>query len=224
MKTLITLFLSISTLNATAASLDQACLGQVVSAVNKHHTLAEGAVYALRVLYTGEFASALLVGHSDETEPTDYLVVVDQSNEKCLVKTITTTNEAGDVVEYSQAEQDVLSQIYAAQEKALVSKALALIEKVPSSGYDVRTLCIKGNDVTAIVPASHWSKNDRKTATGRVDNFPKKIELKKAAIEIVGKKAVLVSGTEGAGIYRILGTVYGKEADICLVEQKPVLE
>jgi hypothetical protein len=80
----------------------KACLKKVVAAVNKHHTLAEGSVYALRVLYNGELASSLLVGHSDETDPTDYLVTVDKR--KCSVKSIVYTNDASGVEEYTEAE------------------------------------------------------------------------------------------------------------------------
>ena len=53
------------------SSLDRDCLKKVIAAVNKQHTLAEGSVFAIRDIYTGYQASALLVGHSDETEPTE---------------------------------------------------------------------------------------------------------------------------------------------------------
>ena len=78
------------------------CLRKVVDAVNKHHTLAEGSVYALRQLYNGEFASVLLVGHSDETDPTDYLVTVEKKD--CKIKSIVYTNEASGVEEYKPSE------------------------------------------------------------------------------------------------------------------------
>lgn len=81
----------------------QDCLKKVVAAVNKQHTLAEGSAYALRVVYAGEFASTLLVGHSDETDPSDYLVTVEKKD--CKIKSIVYTNEAIGVEEYSAAEQ-----------------------------------------------------------------------------------------------------------------------
>lgn len=84
-------------------SLTKGCLKKVVDAVNKHHTLAEGSVYALRVIYDGEFASSLLVGHSDETDPTDYLVSVEK--EGCKIHSILWTNEAGGVEEYTESER-----------------------------------------------------------------------------------------------------------------------
>ena len=96
------LFLSVSAIASPKASLEKSCLKKTVAAVNKHHTLAEGSVYALRELYNGEFASVLLVGHSDETDPTDYLVTVEKKG--CKVKSIVYTNEASDVEKYSESE------------------------------------------------------------------------------------------------------------------------
>jgi hypothetical protein len=79
------------------------CLKKVVDAVNKHHTLAEGSVYALRVLYTGDFAASIMVGHSDETDPSDYLVTVEKKD--CKIKSIVYTNEAIGVEQYTESEQ-----------------------------------------------------------------------------------------------------------------------
>ena len=105
MKNVILAFALLTSVNAFAAKkpVSQACLNKVVAAVNKHHTLAEGGVYALRVLYTGDFAATMLVGHSDETDPTDYLVTVEING--CKVKSIVWTNEAGDVEDYTEAER-----------------------------------------------------------------------------------------------------------------------
>ena len=104
MKNAIMVLILLSSVNAFASkqALPQSCLDKVVKAVNEHHTLAEGGVYALRVLYTGDFAASLLVGHSDETDPTDYLVTVKRAG--CEVKSIVWTNEAGDVEEYADGE------------------------------------------------------------------------------------------------------------------------
>jgi hypothetical protein len=104
MKNAIMVLILLSSVNAFAGKqpLTQNCLDKVVEAVNKHHTLAEGGVYALRVLYTGNSAASLLVGHSDETDPTDYLVTVKRTG--CEVKSIVWTNEASDVEEYTDSE------------------------------------------------------------------------------------------------------------------------
>lgn len=96
------LFLSMSAM-AAPKPVEKVCLQKVVDAVNKRHTLAEGSVYALRTLYNGAFAATLLVGHSDETDPTDYLVTVEKKG--CKVKAIVYTNEASGVEEYSDSEQ-----------------------------------------------------------------------------------------------------------------------
>jgi hypothetical protein len=89
--------------------LSKSCLSTAVAAVNKHHKLAEGSVYAVRQLYTGEFAAVLLVGHSDETDATDYLVTVEK--EGCKIKSITYTNEAGDVEDYTADEQSLVNEL-----------------------------------------------------------------------------------------------------------------
>jgi hypothetical protein len=224
MKSILGLLVFLAMANTQAASLDKACLSKVVTAVNKHHILAEGSVYALRFLFQGEFAAALLVGHSDETDPTDYLVTVDKTR-NCSVKSIVVTNESSDVVEYTKEEGDLVNEIYKEQEKALIAKALELIEKVPQSGYDVRTLCITDSSVTAIYPRSHWSEQDQKIATGNLTQFPIEVAVAKPPIKILSKKlSQLVSGNENNGIYLVHGTVDGKVADICLLESKPVLE
>ena len=82
---------------------DKACLKTIVAAVNKHHTLAEGSVYALRQIYNGQSAFTVLVGHSDETDPTDYLVTA--KHKGCEIASIVYTNDAGDVEEYTDAER-----------------------------------------------------------------------------------------------------------------------
>ncbi len=89
--------------DAGKKSLTIGCLKKVVAAVNKQHVVAEGAVYALRVLFDGQFSSSLLVGHSDETDSTDYLVIVEKKN--CEVKSIVSTNEGSDVEDYEVAEK-----------------------------------------------------------------------------------------------------------------------
>jgi hypothetical protein len=102
---LLVLTLSLLTVQSQAAQRAPtvACLKKAVAAVNKHHTLAEGNVYALRELYNGEFASVLLVGHSDETDPTDYLVTV-ETRRGCVVKSIVYTNEASGVEDWKESE------------------------------------------------------------------------------------------------------------------------
>lgn len=104
MKSAIVVLVLLSSVNAFGGkqALPQSCLDKVVNAVNEHHTLAEGAVYALRVLYTGDSAASLLVGHSDETDPTDYLVTVKRAG--CEIKSIVWTNEASDVEDYADDE------------------------------------------------------------------------------------------------------------------------
>lgn len=211
------LALGAMTLPAQASEIKRSCLAKVVSAVNKHHTLAEGAAYALRVLYAGHFGAALLVGHSDETDPTDYVVSVDLTK-NCQIKSIVYAEEAGHVTEYSAEERDLVSELF------LEEKALELIQKVPSSSYDNRVLCIQGQKVTAVVPMTHWAKNDRKTATGDLYEFPKKITSGEAAIEISGSEQTLLSGSVDNGFYLVSGSVNGKPADICLQEVKPLLE
>lgn len=205
-----------------SASLESSCLSKVVAAVNKHHTLAEGAVYALRVLYTGTFGSAVLVGHSDETDPTDYLVSVDRSK-NCAIKSIVYAEEANHVTDYTKLETAAVDEIYAIQKKELVEKALELIEKVPQSGYDVRVLCITGDKVAAIVPMTHWSANDRKLATGNLASFPQKTVSDTNVIKI-GKTRDLVKGDDRNGLFVATGYVNDKRADICIQESKPVLE
>lgn len=86
-----------------AAALQKQCLKKVVAVVNKQHTLAEGSVYALRVVYNGGFAAALLVGHSDSTDATDYLVTLEK--EGCNIKSIVWTNEGSGVEKYTSAER-----------------------------------------------------------------------------------------------------------------------
>ena len=78
------------------------CLKKVVQAVDKKHKANEGVVIALRELYSGEYASALLVGHSDENTPTDFLVLVDKNG--CKLKSMLTTNEA-ESEKYTPAER-----------------------------------------------------------------------------------------------------------------------
>ncbi len=97
--------LSLVTLQGQAAktSPTKAYLKKVVAAVNKHHTLAEGSVYALRELYNGDFASVLLVAHSDETDPTDYLVTV-ETGRSCALKSIVYTNDSNGVEEWHESE------------------------------------------------------------------------------------------------------------------------
>jgi hypothetical protein len=90
---------------AAKSPLSESCKDKVVTAVNKHHEKnlnSEGGVFAIRDLYNGEFASVLLIGHSDETDPSDYLVTVEKK--RCVVKSIVYTNEASDTEEYSQDE------------------------------------------------------------------------------------------------------------------------
>lgn len=106
MKHLLIFAISMITLQGHAsskASPTKVCLKKVVAAVNKHHTMAEGSVYALREIYNGDYASVLLVGHSDETDPTDYLVTVERQG--CVVKSIVYTNDAGWVEDYTDEEQ-----------------------------------------------------------------------------------------------------------------------
>jgi hypothetical protein len=100
---ILVVFISYQSQASERTPVAQACLDKVVAAVNKHHTLAEGSVYALRVVYNGDSAFVALVGHSDETEPTDYLVTV--KKHKCKMESIVYTNEAGDVEEYTDDEQ-----------------------------------------------------------------------------------------------------------------------
>ncbi len=83
--------------------LPKSCLAKAVDAVNRKHQLAEGSVYALRALYDGQFASVLLVGHSDETEETDYLVTVERF--ECRVRSIVTSGESSGVEKYTDAER-----------------------------------------------------------------------------------------------------------------------
>lgn len=110
-----------------------------------------------------------------------------------------------------------------AQSIELTTKAIELIQKIDSSGYDNRVLCIVDNNVTAIVPMTHWSRNDRKVAVGTVDNFPTSVMLGNSGIVIEGVSDV-VQGEGMNGLHVAQGTVNGKAADICIVEQKPVLE
>ncbi|MCE3010867.1 MAG: hypothetical protein LW875_09670 [Proteobacteria bacterium] len=87
---------------AKNSSLSKDCLKKVVASVEKQHTNAEGGVYALREIYSGQWASALLVGHSDQTDPTDYLVTVEKEN--CKIKSIVWTNESFRVENYKPSE------------------------------------------------------------------------------------------------------------------------
>ena len=96
------LIVSANAFAAARPSLPEACLKKAVAAVNKQHTLAEGASYALREIYNGDSASVILVGHSDETDPTDYLVTIDRRG--CKVKSIVWTNDSSGVEEYSDSE------------------------------------------------------------------------------------------------------------------------
>ena len=121
----LTLAMTLSSV-AQANKLDKQCLTKVVNAVNKHHTLAEGSVYALKELYVGAFGAAVLVGHSDETDPTDYLVCLNTSK-NCLIKSIVYSNEAGSVNEYTKAEHQTVSDIYASQSNSRRTKSLELI-------------------------------------------------------------------------------------------------
>lgn len=101
---LTTFILSISTLAQDRdGALSRECLIKVINEVNENHTIAEGNVYALRTLYSGDFATALLIGHSDETDPTDYLVTVEA--EGCKTVSRVRTNEASGVEEYSDKEK-----------------------------------------------------------------------------------------------------------------------
>ncbi|HVJ65155.1 MAG TPA: hypothetical protein VM901_07865 [Bdellovibrionota bacterium] len=85
------------------AAPDKDCLKKIVAAVNKHHTLAQGRVYALRQIYNGQSAFAVLVGHSDESDPTDYLVTTEHKD--CKIASIVYTNDASDVEEYTKDER-----------------------------------------------------------------------------------------------------------------------
>jgi hypothetical protein len=114
-----------------------------------------------------------------------------------------------------------------ANASALSDKALELLERLPVSGYDNRVLCIVGNDVTAVVPMTHWAKNDRRVATGPVGFFPQEIKLGDAKIVTGigdGGKVLVKHVGSYNDIWAVRGTVDGVKADICLVEEKPVLE
>mgnify|MGYP001558813630 CR=1 FL=1 len=76
-------------------SLTPECLKRAIAAVNKQHTMADGSVYAVREIYSGDQAVALLMGHSDETDNTDYLVLV--KKEKCEISKAVWTNEGSQV-------------------------------------------------------------------------------------------------------------------------------
>ena len=69
---------------------------------------------------------------------------------------------------------------------------------------------------------THWAKNDRRTATGSLKDFPRMISDigVDSKIKITSKKGKLVEGN----FYAFYGQVDDVQADICLVEQKAVLE
>ena len=166
MKSMIGLAVIAAAINIQASELNLECLGEVISKVNQQHTLAEGSAYAVRILHTGEFNSVVLVGHSDETDPTDYLVIVNHQNSACKVGSIAVASEAGGVAEYTSAESKLLDDAIDARLKVTTQKAIALMDKIPTSAYDAKLICVVGDKVTARVPMTHWAKNDAKTMTG----------------------------------------------------------
>ena len=222
MKIVLVSLMVLFALNANAV--EKSCLTKVVNAVNKHHTLAEGSVYALRTVYEASFGAALLVGHSDETDPTDYLVTVDLTK-NCQIKSIVYTEDASNVQEYTYAETQLVEQIYKEQTEALNKKALELIKLLPESGYDTRTLCIFGDKVVGQIPMTHWSAKNRKTAVGTVNKFPAKILNKEPKIEIYNpNKGLQLEGNEYAGFFAYRGGIGNTASDVCVAESKPVLE
>jgi len=219
------LLMTLSLSTANAKGLDQACLSQVVAAVNKYDTYPGGSVYALRILKHGASSSEILIGHSDEVDPTDYLVKVKHQSSKCKVLSIDFSTDGADVADYTDAETKAVADIMIQQEKVLTEKALQLFKKIAVSGYDNRLLCIKDGIVTARVPMTNWASNDRKTATGTLNSFPRKITAGEPGLATAGKKT-LVSESEFQRIYKVSGYFTDSEdsADLCLIEDKILLE
>jgi hypothetical protein len=224
MKSILMVILVMSAFSTQAKNLEMACLGKAISKVNAHHTLAEGSAYAVKILHDGNFGASLLVGHSDETDPTDYLVVIDKSKD-CKVISMTVADESGDVNQYSDEESALLVTAEKTYQKELVVKGLQLMKAIPASGYDTKLLCISGETVTARVPMTHWSKNDRKTMIGSLLKFPAKTSDGEPKIEISkNQKGILVEGSDQNGVRQVRGYVKNHMADFCLIEVKPVLE
>ena len=108
-KKLMVLFMLMFAVSAFAfekTSPSKACFKKVVNEINKHHALAEGGeAYALREIYNGVFASTLLVGYTDETDPADFLVTVTRTDRSCKIESVVYTNESVNVEEYTEAER-----------------------------------------------------------------------------------------------------------------------
>lgn len=217
------LAISIVSISAYAKNIDLACVGKAVSKVNSSH-IAKGGAYAVKILHDANAAATVLIGYSDDEDPIDYVVVVDKISD-CKIVSVTVADDEGDVSQYSNADTAFLDQANAAYGKVLVSKGLELMKKIPTSGYDNKILCIRGDKVTARVPLTHWSRNDRKTMLGTLSNFPSKIMEGQASIVIPkSQKGILVDGTEHNGTYQVTGYVLEQQAEVCLMELKPVLK
>ncbi len=235
-KFLITLGCLLSTVSAThlaeakvgkekVIELESSCLAKAVRQVNRKHTFADGGAYALKILYSGSFGSSLLVGHSDETDPTDYLVSVEHNGEtKCKIHSIVYAEDGSRVYDYSTSDKKLFADLNNVYKIDLTEVALKLLDKIPESGYDNRVVCIVGKQVTGRLPMTHWLKNDRKVVTGSRSSFPALISETRPEIKLQDEVIDQVRGTDMSGIYLTNGTVDGKAADICLVENKPVLE
>lgn len=100
-------------------ALDSACLRRAVARAVVNATLIneEASAQALRQVFVGGLGAVVLVGVSDETEPSDYLVTIDRSAQEngkrgCKIVSTIVAND-GSVETYTEAEIKALAELIA---------------------------------------------------------------------------------------------------------------
>ncbi|MBS1983984.1 MAG: hypothetical protein JST16_07405 [Bdellovibrionales bacterium] len=80
------------------------CIETAAAAANKARHYEGSEAYGARVLHDEIFGAAILVGISDEVDPSTYVVLVDKTDDRCRIKGVVLTNEA-DSIEFTPDEQ-----------------------------------------------------------------------------------------------------------------------
>jgi len=104
---------------------------------------------------------------------------------------------------------------------------LALLKKIPATGYANRAICVKGNNVWGLVPPEHWRLAGG-IATGTVASFPRSVVpavngVAPFTLDHRGRRVIGVDGT--STFYVVKGKLAdGRKADLCVYEVAPVFE